>query len=246
MDANEFNALMIKKICLLFFVVLLCNQTTIARNTADTSLPQKDITYLLPDGRVIGTEKFDSLFNAWGADRVLLLHSKEDDAKNIIRLARMSDEMKQELEEKRIRSQGVSAAMIDKPAPEFMLTDLQGKSWSLQQLRGRIVILNFWFTSCTPCIREMPELNKLTATYDSSQVVFLALTYNNVKEVTSFLQKRQFTYTIIPGSQEVDKMYHVSEWPTSIVIDKKGLIKMIIHSDPAIRERLEKIIDSLK
>jgi len=203
-------------------------------------------TYLLPDGRALAADKMDSLNEAWGKGRVLFTHSKADDEKGIIRLTRLTDEMQQEFENQRKERQKAFAAMLNNPAPDFELKDLQNNRWSLKELRGKIVVLNFWFTSCAPCIQEMPELNQLVQSYDSKNVVFLGLTHNDAKQVNTFLQKHAFSYTQLPGSHEVDKKYQVSSWPTSMVIDKEGNIKKIIGSSPKIREELAGAINALQ
>jgi peroxiredoxin len=163
-----------------------------------------------------------------------------------MRLVRITDEMKQKMDDQRNKSKQGFAAMLNKPAPDFELKDLQGKRWSLKELRGKIVVLNFWFTSCAPCIQEMPELNKLVRAYDSKNVVFLGLANNKAKQVETFLQKHTFTYALLPDADEVANKYQVSSWPTSIVIDKKGDVKIITGSSPKIREELEAAINSLQ
>ncbi len=219
---------------------------TAAQVTGKTIPTSKQTTFLLPDGSVLAPGKLDSLNKAWGADRVMHMHNKEDDEKDIVRLVRMTDEMKQQLENQHNKIEKNFEAMLNKPAPDFELNDLQGNRWSSKELRGKIVVLNFWFTSCPPCVAEMPELNKLVQKYGNENVVFLGLTYNNAAQVNTFLQKRTFSYTQLPNSHEVDTKYQVSSWPTSFVIDKKGTVKKIIGSSPKIREELEAVIDSLQ
>lgn len=220
--------------------------STEAQVTGKTTHTPKQTTYLLPDGSVLAPDKMDSLNKAWGTDRVMYLHNKEDDEKDIIHLARMTDKMKQKIQSQHNERKQAFAAMLNKPAPDFGLKDLQGNRWSLKELRGKIVVLNFWFTSCAPCIQEMPDLNQLVQSYESKNVVFLGLTYNDAKQVNTFLQKRSFSYTLLPDSREVDNKYQVSSWPTSIVIDKDGNVKKIVGSSPKIREELDTVINALQ
>jgi peroxiredoxin len=200
----------------------------------------KNTTFLLPDGKKLNPDKLDSLQNAWGRDRVLFSHSSEDDQKGIIRLMRKTDG---QIEKDNVYQQEF-AAMIGKQATPFELTDLQGKKWSLKQLLGKVVVLNFWFTSCPPCVAEMPELNKLVQQYKGKDVVFLALTYNDKEKVNAFLKKRDFNYTILTDSEAVDLRYNVNVWPTSMVIDKKGIIHFAQITGEAITERLTSAINS--
>lgn len=198
---------------------------TAGQESAEVKAPEKN-TFLLPDGKILKNEKLDSLENAWGEGRVIFMHNEEDDKKGIIHLLRKTDEMDRKYKEMDAERKNIFTAMFNKPAPVFALTDLHGKRWSLEELRGKVVVLNFWFTSCAPCIQEMPGLNALVQDYKGKDVVFLALTYNTREQVTSFLRKRSFDYTLLPDSKDVDKKYNVSSWPTSIVIDKKGIVNM--------------------
>ncbi|QIP13851.1 TlpA family protein disulfide reductase [Spirosoma aureum] len=115
-------------------------------------------------------------------------HSVEDDANGIIYLVQLTDEMKQQLETQNEQRRQAFESMRNKPAPDFRLTDLHGNRLSLRALRGKLVVLNFWFTSCAPCIQEKPELNKLKRAYHPNDVVFLALTFNNGDQVRTFLK----------------------------------------------------------
>ncbi len=213
----------------------------VASGTAHS--PDQNIKYLMPDSTVFPIEKLDSLKKVWG--RVLFVHNKQDDANGIVHLMKMTDEIKQQLEEQNSKRQQAVASMLDKPSPDFELIDIKGKSWKLSKLRGRIVVLNFWFTSCAPCVEEIPELNKLMAEYDSKSVVFLGMTFNNADQIKTFLKRHTFNYTLLPNSAEIDKKFHVSMWPTSVVIDRSGYIKLIINSSPQIHKELKSNIDSL-
>jgi peroxiredoxin len=219
---------------------------TAGQATGKTIQLPKQTTYLLQDGSVLAPDKLDSISKAWGEDRLAFQHGPEDDEKGIMRLVRITDEMKQKMEDQRNKSKQGFAAMLNKPAPDFELKDLQGNRWSLKELRGKTVVLNFWFTSCAPCIQEMPELNQLVRKYGSKNVVFLGLANDNAKQVNTFLQNHTFSYVLLPASQEVANKYLVSSWPTSMVIDKEGNVKMIVGSSPKIREDLEAVINALK
>lgn len=198
--------------------------------------------YILPDGKEFDIQKLDSLTAAWGEGRVLFVHKKEDDQKNITWLVKLTDEMKQEMEQQK----NISSGMINQLAPDFKLVDATGKQWHLNELKGKVVVLNFWFVSCAPCIQEMPELNKLVAeNKDQKDVVFLGLSFNTQVQIDRFLKNRQFDYTLLANSKDVDKLYKVTSWPTSIVIDKNGTIKFLTNSSSKIREELKTIIESL-
>jgi thiol-disulfide isomerase/thioredoxin len=109
-------------------------------------------------------------------------------------------------------------------ALDFLVTDLNGNSIKLSELRGKIVVLNFWFIKCSPCVMEMPDLNELSAMYDPKNVVFLAITFDNKDLVEQFLTTTQFDYTIAANAMDAINIYGVRSFPTNMVINKEGQI----------------------
>lgn len=200
--------------------------------------------FILPDGREILPEKLDSVKKAWNGERILFQHNDQDDQNQVMRLVRMTPEMARLLAEQDEKRQKAMHEMTDKSAPDFSLSDLTGKKWTLSKLKGKIVVLNFWFTSCPPCLQELPQLNKLVDHYKSRDVVFLALTFNHGKNVEAFLKTHIFKYTVIPGSRDIDKDYQISSWPTSFVVGRDGKVKLAMGTDENIDMTLSKQIES--
>ncbi|WP_276485614.1 peroxiredoxin family protein [Paraflavitalea pollutisoli] len=210
-----------------------------------TNASDKPLTYLLPDGRIFNPSKIDSLEQAWGTGRIAFDHTTADDEKGIIHVVRLTDEMVKASNERREAERRALNNMLHRPAPDFTLTDLQGKAWSLASLKGKIVVLNFWFTSCGPCIKEMPDLNKLTRQYDAREVVFLAITFNDADQVRAFQQRVAFDYTLLPAARATINDYKITNYPTSLVIDQQGVVKKIQQGGANIEETLTTAIDSL-
>jgi peroxiredoxin len=217
----------------------------VAQPSSGTTNLSERATLLLPDGKILKNDKLDSLAVVWGEGRIVFSHNEKDDAKGIVHLVRMTDEMKKKSEDQDAESEQILSEMLDNPAPDFELKDLQGKLWSIKELRGKVVVLNFWFTSCPPCIQEMPELNKLVQEYDGENIVFLGLAFNNAEQIKTFLNKHAFSYTLLTNSTAVDKKYHVNSWPTSFVIDRGGIIRSVIKVSSKIGEDLKSIINAL-
>jgi peroxiredoxin len=133
-------------------------------------------------------------------------------------------------------------------APEFSGTTLDGHAIDLKSLKGKTVILNFWFTSCAPCISEMPGLNTLVNKYkNDSSVVFLAVTYNSADQVKAFLKTKAFNFNILTGRHDIIQQYGISGYPTSLVIDKTGSVAFSLTTyDGTNVEQLDGIIGALK
>ncbi|MXN89851.1 redoxin domain-containing protein [Flavobacterium sp. Sd200] len=216
--------------------VMLLGSTASAQENSDGEIIMTKM--VLPNGKELKYGKLDSLKNAWGGEDRVLFRRKENE-KEIIYLVRKTDE------EFKKEAEAIKAlnAMVGNAAPQFEITDLNGKKWSLKDLRGKIVALNFWFTSCEPCIREIPELNQLVEKYKGKDIVFLALATDKAAKITTFLEKREFGYTIVHDSFKVSQDYNITSWPTSIVIDKKGIIRFVQVSGEDIQNKLKTAIN---
>ncbi len=130
----------------------------------------------------------------------------------------------------------------EKPnAPAFSLTSLEGEKFELVALRGKVVVLNFWFTGCAPCVAEFGELNSLVNKFKNKGVVFIAPTLDNVTTLKPFLKEHRFDYHIVPNagglivSTYSDGSENVS-FPTHIVIDKEGKIDTRLTGAKGIEE----------
>lgn len=110
-------------------------------------------------------------------------------------------------------------------AIEFNETSITGESLFLPALKGKVVVLNFWFTTCMPCLKEIPELNKLVEKYDADEVVFIGFARDDVQKLETFFRKfMPFNYKIVAESFNIADAYKVIGWPQSMVIDKSGKI----------------------
>jgi len=112
------------------------------------------------------------------------------------------------------------------PAPNFRLLDLDGKEVTLQDARGKIVVMNFWGVWCGPCISEIPALNALVDKYGSREsILFWAFSPDSPKNIRNFLTRSSFRYRQFPSAQKVAEILQVRSWPTHIIIDTKGNIR---------------------
>jgi thiol-disulfide isomerase/thioredoxin len=111
-------------------------------------------------------------------------------------------------------------------APDFTLTDLDGKAHSLAEYRGKIVVLNFWATWCLPCREEMPMLSKLAPKY-AERVVFLAPSIDDAQtqpRIARFLRKKKITLAVFTGATpETLKQFELGEIvPATLILDRDG------------------------
>jgi carboxyl-terminal processing protease len=120
---------------------------------------------------------------------------------------------------------GASETEIGATPPDFNTTFLDNSPANLSQLKGKVVVLNFWFTACAPCIKEVPELNDLVKKYEGKDVEFLSITYDPKDVATEFVKKHNFKYKHIVDAQNIIDSFKVTAYPTHIVIDRDGKIK---------------------
>ena len=106
----------------------------------------------------------------------------------------------------------------------FAAVDMNGNSYSLGILKGKVVVINFWFVECKPCVIEMPELNEIVEKYKSEEVVFLVFAMNEKSKIVSFLKKHVFDYTILPDSGAVIGDYKIKSYPAHIILDQNSKI----------------------
>lgn len=111
----------------------------------------------------------------------------------------------------------------------FTLTDLQGKTWTLGDLRGKVVLVNFWATWCTPCRSEMPDLEARYNQYKDQGFVVLAISDEDAEKVKRYIDENHYTYTILldPG-RKVNEEYNIEGIPKSLVYNREG--KLVAQS----------------
>ena len=119
--------------------------------------------------------------------------------------------------------------LIGKDAFPFSVTDISGNNYTLEKLKGKVIVINFWFVECKPCVMEMPDLNKLVDKYKGKDVVFLGFANNDKSKIESFLKTKTFKYNIIANSKEIADLYKTTLFPTHIIIDSNSIISHTIN-----------------
>lgn len=110
-------------------------------------------------------------------------------------------------------------------APAFTAKTLDGNRVDLTSLKGKVVVLNFWFIGCPSCRAHQPKLNELKAKFAGrDDVVFLAITADPASDVNKYLSKERFDYPQTTDADALIKAFKVAVYPKNIVIDKNGEI----------------------
>ncbi|HTL36299.1 MAG TPA: redoxin domain-containing protein [Kofleriaceae bacterium] len=146
--------------------------------------------------------------------------------------------------EDRPDTRALGQSLVNKKAPDFAVTTLDGKTVKLGDLSGHIVVVDFWATWCGPCIASIPYMNKLHKKYPDVNMV--AISNEDQPDISAFLADHNITYTIARDeSLGATRDYLVQALPTTIVIDDKGIIRHIEIGvgDP---NAIEKVVVSLR
>ncbi|BCJ88295.1 TlpA family protein disulfide reductase [Effusibacillus dendaii] len=136
-----------------------------------------------------------------------------------------------------------AAPVVGFHAPDFTLTDFEGKKATLSELKGKPVFVNFWASWCPPCKAEMPDLVKMAKKYEGKVSFYgVNLTVNDEPEnAKSFLQSFGVPYpNLMDTDGTVAKLYQVQGIPTSFLIDANG---KIVYTAPGAMN--EQQLDSL-
>ncbi len=125
-------------------------------------------------------------------------------------------------------SQRIMQDLVGCKAPEFDVITIGGQRLRLSALRGKVVVLNFWFIGCAPCIAELPALNRLVEDYKGKDVVFVAFGRDSDLDIREFLEKKEFKYDVVSSDYDFARTYCIlNGWPTSMVLDKQGVLRKV-------------------
>ena len=136
--------------------------------------------------------------------------------------------------------------VLNKPAADWSVEDIDGKKHSLEDYRGKVVVLDFWYRGCGWCIKAMPQIKEVVTHYEGKPVVVLGMnTDREEKDARFVVDKLKLNYTTLKAEGWSDK-YGVQGFPTLVVIDQKGVVRgRHVGYSPTLREELIKQIDGL-
>ena len=125
-----------------------------------------------------------------------------------------------------------ASLLLNNPAPEFILTDVNGVTRNSKEWNGKIVILNFWATWCPPCIKETPAFVELQEKYRPAGVQFIGIAIDKKDAVLDFMDTYGVNYPMLIGEEEaikISKEYgnRFGALPYTVVINRQGLIHFV-------------------
>jgi len=221
----------------IIFLSLLIIVFSFAGHAQFFSLSDTTLTFKSPEGKVLTKDEVREFMKG-----VFSVSQETVDGKKIITIIPSGND---ERALQQAKLDAFKNSLINKPLKSFDLTDLNGKKWNLDELKGKLIVINFWFTACKPCIQEMPHLNGLVFE-NSDSVIFLAPAPENESQIKRFLKKYSFDYIIIPSSLNYITEMNIENFPTHLVVDKEGIIRQVFigYADD-IKEKLQREINKL-
>lgn len=155
-----------------------------------------------------------------------------------------------------------------KEVPDFEMTSISGETYTMDNLKGKVIWMNFWSVHCGPCIAEIPLLNKLSKTYrDSTDLVMISMLHENADAYERLMRQMRapglpdrpvlqpITFPLISDAKTIIEKnfpFAFNVYPTNVFIDKEGKFQTFEtggvigdESSTYMEEKLRKIIDGL-
>ena len=122
-----------------------------------------------------------------------------------------------------------SAKAVQAVAPDFTLKSQKGDNLKLSELRGKVILINFWASWCGPCRQEMPVLNELYQRYRPLDFTILGVNVEqNSDNARSLLKDVSVSFPILfDNDNKVSKLYHVKGMPSTVLVDRDGNIRYV-------------------
>ena len=147
---------------------------------------------------------------------ILLIHTSQGWAAR----SPLSEEVQAMLESERI-----DAPKVELAAADFEGTLLNGQPFRLSEQKGKVVFLNFWATWCSPCLKEMPDMQELQKELGSKILVLAVGMGEEAERIEKFQKKYQFQFQIFPDPEmAVTQLYGVRNIPITYLVDTSGII----------------------
>jgi peroxiredoxin len=141
-------------------------------------------------------------------------------------------------------------ASIGLSAPDFELKDIDGKIWRLSDLKGKVVLINFWATWCDSCKEENPSFQKLIESEkDNSNFVAVTILYNDsAQNAVSYLKNNGFTFNVLIDDKRTSTNYGITGVPETFILSKRGTLERKIigpmsWDTPDVRAAIKKLTD---
>lgn len=142
----------------------------------------------------------------------------------------------------------VTAKVDMQPAADFTLKSLAGNNVRLADLKGQVVLINFWATWCGPCRQEMPVLDRLHQRYQDTGFTVLGVNVEGVEgPARELAQKTGVTFPVlVDEGQKISKLYDLKAMPSTVVVDRDGNVRYVHRGyKPGDEEKYVQVVKEL-
>jgi thiol-disulfide isomerase/thioredoxin len=137
-------------------------------------------------------------------------------------------------------------SILNKPAAEWAAKDLQGKAWSHTDLKGKVVVMDFWYRGCGWCMFAMPQVKQLAADYKDKPVVVLGMNTDRKDEDAQLVVKELGMKYPQMKAEGLPQRFGVQGFPTLVIIDQAGIVRGFhVGYRADLRQKVSKRIDEL-
>lgn len=136
---------------------------------------------------------------------------------------------------------------IGKPAKDFTVKMLSGDSFTLSSQKGRVVLIDFWATWCTPCLKEIPRMKRMYASYRDKGFEIISVSLDRRKgDVVKYVQEKELgwkvSYSGALWSDPTARLYGVNKIPSTWLVNKEGILREIGLSGAALEKAIIDLI----
>lgn len=202
---------------LLFALFLAPNFSSAQEVTINENTVIKD-----DSGKRVKLESFMSMINSgdW-----TIRQEKDEDGNEFLQLVKTTPKQKKEMLKmmKNMQLGDSESDLTGTKAPDFEFTDIDGNLINSENTKGKIVVMNFWFAACKPCIDEIPELNEIYEKYkDNENIVFASVTFEKKTKIETFEKRYPIRYPVVGEARAEISKFNVMGYPTNLIIGKDG------------------------
>jgi len=216
---------------IIFFIIIIVSLSSKAQVTS-SSRPTLDSSLVKDSsGKIYAHDDWKALMNTRNYS-LKQVHSDEGKTYYIIYRLTEGQKMKRDslagkYTARAIKSSESNFFITGRRLDPFREKDMDRVKLSIDELKGKVIVLNFWFVGCPPCRAEIPELNKVVENYkDNPDVVFIAIALDNDYALRNYLKLNPFKYHIIEnGGYIAQGKYGINLYPTNVVVDKHGFVR---------------------
>lgn len=251
-DASLHNRKMTHK----FIIIILCSFNIGLSQFGKIKNIDSNATYKIARGEIVKPEEalrlcYDENYSAF------TIFEKEGNSNHLVILYKSYEELKGIIPDETIitiKKMGMvlnaktpvsylKKKWLGKEIPNFNFVSTNQNQIKKKDLLGKVLVFNFWFTTCSSCLKEMPELNKLVTKFKyNSDVLFIAPAINDDWTIKDFLKTNSFLYESVSGADFIKKL-EISGFPTHLIVGKNGKILWIEQgSTKDITNQISKIL----